>query len=388
MQSDTIAPVMQLETTNSITNNYSVLNKFYNFTDNELILSRRCDTFIPEYIKTDIPINFLQLIIGNIKFNFELNFCNIISKFNSEESYTYRIPWELFNKEEIPVISLQYNQISFKIISNNVCNAKLYVKEKFYNENTRRLLSTQSRSFNVRQYQEMNVIINNQNNEIETEFEGFINGIFLNNININELENIQLFLNNYIRFDYDKTMINLLSTKFINDIDENKSCLYIPFDDQCFNSYSFESSINFNQIDNIIFKINSRIQQNIKLIALSFNRLNIAYGMCAFAYTSTILLDHERVNQDMVEILNNQSNTFENNIDNYVYSYEHKKINVNDNNCPISLKNIDIEKHYMTCEVCSKNFLAEYLIKWIDEHTENCPMCRSEWKFRKIYINV
>jgi hypothetical protein len=115
-------------------------------------------------------------------------------------------------------------------------------------------------------------------------------------------------------------------------------------------------------------------------------------GMAGTMYN--ILLDHERVNQDMVnqdmvEILNNQSDTFENYIDNHNYSYEHKKININDdNNCPISLKNIEIEEHYMTCEVCSKNFLAEYLIKWIDEHTENCPMCRSEWKFRKIYINV
>ena len=97
--------------------------------------------------------------------------------------------------EFIPVISLQFKTIKFIIISSYLCQAELYTQSKFINNDSKMSVLSENLNLQIRQYQEENIILNqNDNNSTNLNFNGDITGIFIDNVNINEITNFKLKL--------------------------------------------------------------------------------------------------------------------------------------------------------------------------------------------------
>ena len=55
--------------------------------------------------------------------------------------------------------------------------------------------------------------------------------------------------------------------------------------------------------------------------------------------------------------------------------------------CPITLDKINVMDKYCICSNCNYNFNYDALLKHLDIKY-NCPMCRSKWTNKEIYINA
>jgi hypothetical protein len=54
--------------------------------------------------------------------------------------------------------------------------------------------------------------------------------------------------------------------------------------------------------------------------------------------------------------------------------------------CPINLEPINLNDQYCRCSQCKHNFSKEALVEaFKTNHT--CPMCRSEWNDKTVYVN-
>ena len=106
-------------------NNYVVRMERQNFQNNELKVSRSADEFKPLYIKSNNPIDYLILEIGGRAIiKFPLKFCNrIFPPIDFEDCYMYSIPFDKFNMEYIPIVCLQFQEVNFIIISNQIGRA-------------------------------------------------------------------------------------------------------------------------------------------------------------------------------------------------------------------------------------------------------------------------
>ncbi len=411
-------------------NRNAQVNVQYSFENNELTLPRYCDTTTPLFIKSNYPIKFLEFKIGDSTIiKFPLNFCNTISNFTSQDN-VYKIPWDLLNLKSIPIVSLAFSQVKFIIISDHQCDAKLYVCNYYVEDSRRRTLATRCHENLIKQFQEQEIQINEDGVVKELLFHGLIKGIFLDNIIIPYVDNIQLLFQGSPRITYDKFMIELFTHK-ISD-----TCIYIPFDNKDFNDLSLNSCINFSRIANIAIKINSNILQNITIRAFNHNILRIATGLGGLAYDfpinnsdaitsnlSTQVQDaagsnvynllgitnsnsgelnlvntHRRTNSNSGELnlvnTNNRTNSNSGEL-NLVMTNNSSitvetmnKILEGDSQCSIALIEIESEAEYMTCDTCNKNFLAANLQRWLHENN-NCPTCRSIWtNDRTIYTNI
>ena len=221
----------------------AVENVQVSFENNELNIPRNGDTIIPKYINSNHPIEFLEFTIGGSEIiKFPLKFCNILSNFgDTHETFIYKIPWELLNFKPLPLVALQFHQVGFKIISNEQCDAKLFYCINYLDDVERRRLATSFHEFIIKQFQEQASEINSNENIIQLNLNGLIKGIFIDNVNIDEINSFQLLLSNHIRINYDKVMIELFTQK----ISEN--CIYISFDNKDFNDLSVNSAINFDR---------------------------------------------------------------------------------------------------------------------------------------------
>ena len=153
-------------------------------------------------------------------------------------------------------------------------------------------LVSENLNLQIRQYQEENVILNqNDNNSTDLNFKGNITGIFIDNVNINEITNFKLKLGNYEKINYNNIQLQV----FTKEIDNN--CFYIPFNDLEFSDNLFynnseNSSIDFSKIKNISIEIKSNIEQDIKIRTFSHNILKISNGMLG--------LENQSVDQTMI----------------------------------------------------------------------------------------
>jgi len=323
----------------------------------------------PLYIYSDHPIDFLEFHMqGNLIISFPLTFCNILLNFENEvNEYLYKLPWNLLKIKPIPFVALLYCDVSFKLITSHQCNAKLYVKQTFLENDARRIYADTTHEIIIKQFQEQEIHLDSNQHDIRLNLAGLIKGFFIDNINdIQEINNIKFLLNNNIRINYNKTMIQLF-TKKISD-----RCIYIPFDDEDFNESTNNASLNCDRIDNISLKIDSNVNQNVTIRALNVNSLRVMNGMAGvvYLYNMTSLWTSNRSNVT---------------IPNFIWVEDNKKIE-GDTKCAICLSNIENENKYITCTTCKKNFMEEPLREWLVKDN-SCPLCRSEWTERIIYIN-
>ena len=346
------------------------VNVQYSFQNNELILPRGCDTITPLFIKSNNPISFLELEIGGRTIiKFPLNFCNTLSNFTSVGNL-YKIPCDLLNLKSIPLVSLQFQQVKFIIISSyQDVEARLYACNYYLEDSERRELANRFHENIIKQFQEQEIQIDSQGNNNQLHFHGLIKGIFLDNIRIDIVNSIELLIQDTPRFTYDKQMIQLF-TKKISD-----RCIYIPFDNQDFNDLSLNSCINFSRLASIAIKItcDTDVSQDIIVRAFNHNILRIGRGMGGLAYDLPIPFT---------------TNTVTHEVNNPITVATVNKVLEGDSQCSISLTEIESDAEYMTCNTCHKNFIATNLQRWLTENN-NCPTCRSIWTTeRTIYINI
>lgn len=373
------AEILQLNATSNVAepnNNYAISMNSKIFENNELLIDRSADQIKPLFLKSNHPIDYLILEIGGLAIlKFPLKFCNrLFSTINMENGYMYTIPWNKFNMEFIPVISLQFQIIKFIIISSNLCQAELYIQSKFISNDSRMRLVSENLTLQLRQYQEENIILNqNDNNSTNLNFHGNVTGIFIDNVNINEITNFKLKLENYERINYNNIQLQV----FTKEIDNN--CFYIPFNDLEFSNNLFynnseSSSIDFSIIQNISIEIKSDIEQDIKIRTFSHNILRISSGLSG--------LENLSINQTMNNCFRQFITT------NYISSenIEQNKTIDGDTFCPITHQEIKKEDKYMKCDKCHKNFIEHALKTWLIEN-RTCPMCRNTWTSNIIFIN-
>ena len=351
---------------------YAIENVEYIFQNNKLNIGRRSDLVTPLYIYSDHPIEFLEFFIGGtLIISFPLTFCNTLLNFENEvNEYLYKLPWDLLKIKPIPLVALQYSDVSFKLITSHQCNAKLYARQTFLDTDARRRISQTNQEINIKHFQEQEIQLDSNQHDIRLNLAGLIKGFFIDNINdIQEINNIKFILHNQTRINYNKTMIQLF-TKKISD-----RCIYIPLDNDDFNELNNHGSLNCDRFDIISLIIDSNVNQNVTIRALNINILRVMSGLAGLVYEYNMTSQyHEDENE-------NENVT----ISNSIWVEDNKKIE-GDTKCAICLSNIENENKYMTCTTCKKIFMEQSLREWLVKEN-NCPLCRSEWTENIIFIN-
>ena len=191
-------------------------------------------------------------------------------------------------------------------------------------------------------------------------FDGLTKGLFIENIDISKIKSLGIQFNGQTLFNYNKTMIDLFLQKIGKDI------VYIQLDDRNnkFDDFIFTSSVNFSRIGDIQIKIDTEIDQNIRILSLSANCLMYIYNNHAgLKYEYKIPEYIEKIIQKFM-----------------------KKLIEGDKICPIDHETIGNGEHYMSCMTCKKNFKEDNLKTWF-EKSSTCPHCRSKWQDNTVYIN-
>jgi hypothetical protein len=208
-------------------------------------------------------------------------------------------------------------------------------------------------------------------------FNGIVKGLFIECINVNDINEIKITLNNFNKHVYNKFFINKNCIKISNKL------LYYPFNSEKkyndLTNNSFEGSINFEKINNVklILSLNTNINQ-ITIYCLGSNIIKYKKkNRCNLIYNYNFMNIHIVQNYGKPTIIPKTSETI---ICKLI-------INENKKTCNISLEDIICNSRYMNCVFCNNNFYEESLKNWLIIK-KKCPLCRKKWLNYSIYINA
>ena len=272
---------LQLEK-NSITEEKNVVDHTYFTFDNNsgiLKIPKEFSMIEPKYIIADKKIDFLEIKVGYSKIlKIPLDFSNKIfyhknpQKFNIDEQlynnnkFIYHIPWSDLGCEPIVSACLQSNDVFFRIISNDVCSAKLCVKTWTCDDQTHQDLLSSDVNTEFKQFQEEQLMIGPNHFSKDLSLVGCIKGFFLDNIDLNKIDCIEFIINAWTRLKYDnKLMIKIFSDKISND------CYYFSLDDDSYSDKEWDSSIDLSSLSQLSIKIYSSEPQLVKIRILNYN---------------------------------------------------------------------------------------------------------------------
>lgn len=439
----------------NIHTNVAVDFQTYHFENYKLTLSRNVDKVLPEYLILNLYDNTttLETIYNygrNIYINFKIGAQTLLNiplsiLWNLKEpeicdnKLYLQIPFEMFFGN-IHIVGLQFRCVTFSLVnftnlSNYVSNYSLLCKT-YTGDSQYRRNNADTSNCCIQQISSVELHVSLENHEdtsyefkIETNsFQGFSKGFFIETNNINELNNMRFFINDQIRIDYNRFMIQNKCQR-IND-----NMLFLPFNaDIAFNDRSFNSfvgSINLSEV----------IQSTLKLIFDTPRNKVKVYSMNMNDYVqrrSEITSSQNTINTHLVEdfarhslahverrgtsnIVNNTVNEirvntiFENNANNIIYNIlysgmsgppeyypsityssvddliidigECKLIPQEKRICGINLEEINVDQKYMSCAECANNFNEISIKIWLTQR-RTCPSCRCNWSDFNVYIN-
>jgi hypothetical protein len=238
-------------------------------------------------------------------------------------------------------------------------------------------------------------------------FRGLIKGFFIEANLINCLDEIQFYMNDRIRVDYDKYMIENVCVKI------NERMIYMPFnnnisyDNRGYNCYA--GSINIDRIDNsfINLKFNG-LRQQVRIHALSINMYDQRGGVGTIHFTNPMhhmVQDFSYHTLTPIEVLlqtyrnvHLDGPVFDASLNDvslgYVSQTLHRLIEDEDRNmCPITQNPIGTGERYMLCSACLNCYNEMSLIEWFQSLNNNnrsrtCPTCREIWRDYNVYIHL
>ena len=448
---------------NYIPSNVAYGYKKYLFEDKYLNLSNHNDDFtklIPECIIFTISPDFnitsidsLKSVVSNTILIFKVNSTIILKiplqllwnlkmpKIIGHKLYLF-LPFEIFFGD-INMFQIVQNDITFRLVPNTdvedscITNYNLLCKT-FLAHNS---VINYYRDFSdniIQQISSVSVSVN-LNDPLETSnefrirttiFSGFIKGFFIETEQIDELYEIQFFINNFVRINYDMYLIQEKCVK----ISENM--IYIPFNNEClYNSKSFISyigSLNIDRIDYSFLNLKFLTQkQNVRIYALNMNVLSNSNTNNTLSLRNSYSINHliEDFNfhtlmpiEDLMHLFNyfNLSSTlFLSNRTNipintpinipinmngsiydaslndipYISRVLYRSIHDNERNmCHITQNTIQINERYMLCNQCQNCYNVNAIMEWLKSLHENnrsttCPSCRQIWQDYNVYIN-
>ena len=271
-----------------ITNNYisekqvAIENKslFFNTDGSVEIPCNSCDLFYPLFISSPDKLQYLELLIDDKSIvKFPLEFCNKLDVYANEEEinfsdiHVYKLPWQLLKFKPIPAMRLYGKKIHFVVHSSQSCNyvkCKLYICNLFLSINdSNEIKSLSERKDEIKKFEEMTYKVQSQENKHDFTISGVIKGVFLDNVDFNNITSVKLYFGEYKRFDFNEDMLMLFADK-ISD-----NCYYISFDDTSFNNMSWQSSLNIyeiNKSNNVSISIKGS-EQTIIIRALTYGNI-------------------------------------------------------------------------------------------------------------------
>jgi hypothetical protein len=271
-------------------------------------------------------------------------------------------------------------------------------------------------------------------------FNGLTKGFFIESDNINQLMNIQFYINGHIRMNFNRFLISNKCVKM------SDAMIFLPFNDDIafeerYNS-SYAGSINLSNLERSILSLRfDSLRPNVKIYAVGINnyiqsrgtgRLEFETNMYHLKQDFTMhpLLTEEQIvsyaepiHHTRRNIINNNiinrinTNNIINNYGNYTSGYFQSSypqfdssmnsitINTNSNQeeysqimmgrlipqekrmCGISLDEIHINDRYMCCSMCANNFKEREIKRWLEDR-RTCPSCRAYWSDNHVYLNV
>ena len=480
--------------TNTNTSNFNLLNcaigtKVMHFSYNTLNLSHDFDCYIPNTLIINLYTGQTQQLneseteyINNISRLFHkmrlvlqiseqpvlqlpLSLLHELKRTELHDGKLYiRIPFEsLFDK--INMIELMYSSVSFLLldtheISNYSNSFSLITKIYIHNEHDRTWIFNNRNSSNnfIQQIGTLYISVPpNENLSTRRTFQiqtNMLNGHtkgFLIQCSVADLTSIKFYLNNLLRFEYDRYLILNACIKLTDNL------LYMPFNDH--NDFldrgihTFSGAINLSRLQNSTLSLQFTRDQPVVIIHnVYFNYLRQINGLSglssnyipAFIENSTYnhpiqpivgtppnsaMLDMSGnyiINRDSYNYINssyynnstygrtgsNHDNFNRNYINNYVsgtsgsagsagsaepiiYSVPngsiiYQVINPERNVCNITHDEITTNERYMSCSNCQIHFLETAIKLWLRQRspsTRTCPTCREVWTNFNVYIN-
>jgi hypothetical protein len=229
-------------------------------------------------------------------------------------------------------------------------------------------------------------------------FPGFSKGFFIESNNISELNELQFYIYDVIRINYNRFMIRNKCQRI------NANMIFMAFNpdtkysERSFNSYV--GSINLSEITQLTLKlIFDTPRASVKIYSINMNgytqsRSEITSSQNIinthliedFVRHSLTQIERQPVNDIRINtILENNPNT---SIDEIIVDIginrlisEEKKI------CGITLEEISTDQKYMSCVECLNNFKEQSIRTWLTQR-RTCPYCRSNWSDFNVYINM
>jgi len=307
--------LMQLIVNNDVSNNslnylnMAVNYQTYDFNSNtnsnningniSLTFLRNVDKICPEYIvvnlfnsseNVDILFNYINNIyllfrIGDIeimKFPFSLLW-NLNSPEIIGNTLYIHFPFDHFFGN-IHLNTINYQNVTFTLknfnnLANYASNCSLLCKTYMYgnsnqisydmsNNIVQQISSLEINSGSLTQGQQIHLT---DRFTINTNyFKGMVKGFFIESRNIDELQEIQFYINGHTRTNYDRFLIRTKCVKI------NENMLFYPFNfdisyhDRNYNSY--QGALNFSRIDMSILRLKfNTIRNKVKIYALNMN---------------------------------------------------------------------------------------------------------------------
>ena len=394
------------------------------FNNNATKLNPECIIF-RLHENSDITLNELKYYIDKMIIYFEIGPMQLL-KIPLQLLWNLKTPEIINNKlyltlpfhlffNDIHICGLRNQNVKFRIeyntANNYILDYSLLCKIYLVNSTEERCFIDTSNNI-VQQVSSIHVKVDQNNpNTKSNEFRirtntfcGLVKGFFLEATQIYELlEELQFYINDCIRIDFDKYMIQNMCIKI------NENMIYIPFNSEVtYNSRvwrSYNGSLNIDNFGNsfLNLKFSSPIQ-NVCVYALNMNIYTQRNSVCYLDYN----YDLQHVKQDfsihslipIEELLENQhilnlrylNRPIVDISFNYISQTLHRVIENDRNICPITHNIIQLCERYMLCVDCLSCYNEYAIIEWFQSlnnsrRPKTCPTCREIWSNYNVYIN-
>lgn len=367
------------------------------------IVIRNCDYLMPEYILIDLNnqpdeitpeyiiqnFNFM-VSIGNQPKCYPLQIMEYLSPSSIISGNILKIPinynYFLNSDRGIPLISLRYDPVEFTIrhnITNEFLqNVKLIRKNTYLDRDERNYMVSNGLEYKTREVQTLYIESPTANTGFQiVNSAGLLNGFILRLNNstdtIENIENIEIFFNNYSRQIYNRELINIYCQQLA------PNAIYVPIDmNSNIRSDTYLGAANISSLDRFGIKIGTNLEQgfNATLYLTSPSILRIMAGMSGDPFP----FNNERMSiqyglEPIPVVLNRNNQTTNTPVNSVsrewqadVISFE---ISINAI-CPITYDTIDYSKGVCKCMQCSNVFGYNAFRRWITSQ-QKCPLCRS-----------